>query len=761
MMRLRSPALLALVAGVVIVAVVAVVTSIFEQPAILTTAVVRTGSFAPETQRPFDAGTEPYHGLEITLPRFESYGGHDTGTGRLETAAFAAPDRVLVYASGYPSHAGNALYLELVSSGERVAYAGNDPGETWHELSFAIPSAWRGRPIRLVAVDGATTFEGWLGVSLPFAHPAFLPTAHAWRSTAVVGIACLIDFAVLFLPGLAFAVFAARAGWFPFAAVPTLTLVASSLTGLLTFFVFFLDQRLGTDLDYVVTLFSAYVLSRPESRRMLTLPRVWAPMVLTLGLALISLGILLFGSPAGTDPTWVGLTRFFALRPPDSVIPSLLADRIYTHAGLHDSLFGYLGSDRPPLQSGLILLARPFMPLLDPQADAYIVGIIAQCTWVIGAMFLLWSMNVTWKRTVIVVGLVALLGFTLFNDVYAWPKMLAAALGLSAYGLIFKLPQRYGATIAFALSGAAAASLSLLAHGSTAFAIGAFLLIALWQRPRYAMRTVASGAALALCLYAPWMAYQHFFDPPGDRLIKMHLAGVIDVDPRSAVQAITDAYRSHGIGEIAGYKWLNVETILGIAPLVDSARTGEASDPRTLWRLREREQLVPALGFLNLGWIALALPFLIGRLRAFRNPIAAELLLVAALSSLVVCALLFFPSVAVTTHISYVSVLCAGLAAALAVATFGTRATLAVAALEVVDLAMTWLYGTPPGASARWVSADESSLALALAGVALLVWAVRSVPDAASADAESGDRGAGRAHGLASDAEPPKTVLEA
>ena len=39
-----------------------------------------------------------------------------------------------------------------------------------------------------------------------------------------------------------------------------------------------------------------------------------------------------------------------------------------------------------------------------------------------------------------------------------------------------------------------------------------------------------AGGLLALVLYAPWLAYQRLYDPPGDRLLKWHLAGVTEVE---------------------------------------------------------------------------------------------------------------------------------------------------------------------------------------------------------------------------------------
>jgi hypothetical protein len=45
----------------------------------------------------------------------------------------------------------------------------------------------------------------------------------------------------------------------------------------------------------------------------------------------------------------------------------------------------------------------------------------------------------------------------------------------------------------------------------------------------------------------PWMMYQIFFDPPGDRLLKWHFAGQIPVTDSGFIDAVSAAYASRGI----------------------------------------------------------------------------------------------------------------------------------------------------------------------------------------------------------------------
>jgi hypothetical protein len=70
--------------------------------------------------------------------------------------------------------------------------------------------------------------------------------------------------------------------------------------------------------------------------------------------------------------------------------------------------------------------------------------------------------------------------------------------------------------------------------------------LAAYWRPWRAIspRSAVVAATLVIGLMAPWIAYQRFYDPPGNRLVKMHFAGIADIDARSTTQALADTYRA-------------------------------------------------------------------------------------------------------------------------------------------------------------------------------------------------------------------------
>jgi hypothetical protein len=71
------------------------------------------------------------------------------------------------------------------------------------------------------------------------------------------------------------------------------------------------------------------------------------------------------------------------------------------------------------------------------------------------------------------------------------------------------------------------------------------------------------------------MAFQHFEDPPGNRLPKWSLAGVMEIDERGAVETLVDEYRKVGVGGALENKSQNFLTMVGGSPFDRPPREGE------------------------------------------------------------------------------------------------------------------------------------------------------------------------------------------
>jgi hypothetical protein len=179
--------------------------------------------------------------------------------------------------------------------------------------------------------------------------------------------------------------------------------------------------------------------------------------------------------------------------------------------------------------------------------------------------------------------------------------LLAGALGVVALSFVLRAERKPTAWLSL---GAAALGASLVANGGTVFFLPA-VAVAGWAGLRgrpigdYA-RGLACAVVLLTTVLGPWQLYQRFCDPPGDALLRIHLAGAAPDDPRPLLTTIRAAYARLGLAQAIEYKWENLRTLIG--PLNRSLVR-----PKD-WRALQFFHLVHAIGILNIAWLGLLLP---------------------------------------------------------------------------------------------------------------------------------------------------------
>jgi hypothetical protein len=403
-------------------------------------------------------------------------------------------------------------------------------------LGGALVSLWVSGRYDLASRGGLTSTLG-----------VVLGTMGAWVAVLLPGLAC-------------HATLVSRHPTGPGRAWATI-LAGSGVAGALSFWAWFLHPAIGFSLSLGLLGASIALLTRRPAQRAPLSPEVAFPLITgaVLVVALTSVGYVRGGVPLGAGGV---AQRYWAQI--DNAIPKLFADRLASRAPLRPLLFGdWQSSDRPPLQAGMALLVRPVSGAGEP-AYQYL-GTAVQALWIPALWALLRILHLSHRRILTVVLLTATTGAVFLNTVYTWPKMLAASFTLAALAVLLEsatAPHSAMATLCGACLG-----LSLLAHGAAAFgALG--LGPAVW-RVRHRMspsNAIAAGAALILLL-GPWMAYQRLYDPPGDRLLKWHLAGVPQPDERPLLEAFSDQYRALGPAGLVSHKAHNVAALIATPDL--------------------------------------------------------------------------------------------------------------------------------------------------------------------------------------------------
>jgi hypothetical protein len=381
-------------------------------------------------------------------------------------------------------------------------------------------------------------------------------------------VIAVVQLALTAAPGVAATLLGIRCGVRNVPVLIGIGLAGSGVTAMVAFWVYYAVPRAGGLWAYAVLLASIAltVWTWPEVSRHRALLR---ELTVPLGLwALASLFILFFGFLHGETeyPLVTALSRF-AMQPSlfnnDHLIPLFFSDWMF--AGSHGAppdYYGWLLSDRPPLQIGYVLTQRVFG--WDTTGTHYTaLGVGLQQFWIVGMWALLVATRVS-RRTISLVVVAALLSdVAIVNSFFVWPKLLAAAFVLAGLALVAapgESPLRRR-PLTIVLLGVLVA-LAFLSHGTAVFGLISLAVVVLWRGlPNW--RWLCAGTATMLVLVLPWIAFQHFENPPGDRLAKWSLAGVAPIDKRGAAETIIDEYRRVGLGGALENKFQNFLTMAG------------------------------------------------------------------------------------------------------------------------------------------------------------------------------------------------------
>lgn len=341
---------------------------------------------------------------------------------------------------------------------------------------------------------------------------------------------------------------ASRTGWLPSWSHAFLAWGAVSAAGHLTFWAFFAHRQLG---ELVATLLPMVALGylvnawrRARSFRLIVVPGLGHNLLTIACVALCYLGLLgLWRSDQ--SPDWLAANRFLPGLPLDNEIPRLFADRLQSGMSPRQLIGDWLSSDRPPLQSGFILLLRqPALALGgDNQTVSFLASVLFQLSWVPGLGGLLAAVGARRRETALVIAATTLTGACLLHSVFTWPKLGAAGLVLGGASLLLFAPV---GRKAFAI-GAALCALGYLGHGGVMFSLLALAPFVLARMP--GVRSLAAAAVCFFAIVGPWMAYQKFYEPPGNRLLKWHLAGAIPIDDRGTLETLRASYGSKSLAE--------------------------------------------------------------------------------------------------------------------------------------------------------------------------------------------------------------------
>jgi hypothetical protein len=504
------------------------------------------------------------------------------------------------------------------------------------------------------------------------------------------------------------------------------------LLGYLAFAAYFLHPLAGRFVSWSAmglilgTLAHAYLVRRNPAER----PAVHARLLaLTLFAGLFYLSALF----VFTQPTFSSTARerFLAGMPGDNEIPRIFAERLYLGVSPKAPGGDWLSSDRPPLQSGLALVTLPALRALDFGFDkaCATAGVWFQLLWIPALWVFLRWLGLAERQAHAATAALVFTGFLLFNSLFVWPKLAGAALVLLGFCTFFATEQAIDPRHRW-IAGGALAAFGSLAHGGVMFSLLALVPLALLSFRARWRQWLLAGAAFAL-LSLPWIAYQRLYEPPGNRLIKWHIAGSIPPDSRGVAETLVTSYRDLGWSKALEVRRENFRILC-----LGEWRNLLNTDNREAIAGRRSEEIFH-LFRTAAAWILglAALPVLawqfFRRRPAWRDHVRRHGLAVAwlALTLVLWLALMFFPFGTLVHQGSYVApLLLLGLVTTWTLLT-SRRLFIVLALVQFVLFALTWM---PPSPTFNTVVpapfAIGAAFIFALLVIALCVDALRVPP---------------------------------
>jgi hypothetical protein len=554
-----------------------------------------------------------------------------------------------------------------------------------------------------------------------------------------------VHLALTGLPGIAATLAAMRLGARDVPVLLAIGLAGSGVAAFIAFWAYFADPTIGQAWNWVLLIGSIQVIVLSVwrgdlDRELLRTLRI--PLLLWIlgSVFIVYLGFIHGGT---ANPIGMSGTRYAGGLPTDNDIPRYFAEW-FAAEGHHGTPPVYppdwLMSDRPPLQVGYVL-SQESITVADTQDLHYeILSSVVQQLWIVG----LWAVLVAARlrrRTIGLAMLAALVSdISIVYGFYVWPKLIAATFLLAALALVIspRWPEwgrnwRMGALLGALLA------LAMLAHGASIYGVIPIVIIAAY-RGIPSWRWIGAAAAVAIVMMGSWSAYQKYDDPPGNRLIKWHLAGVAKIDKRGSLETIVDRYRNAGLGRIIDNKWNNVEHVLGIAldsevnQIADSIGEGDAEEAIAWIREYRFFELLPMLGLLLIGPIAMAIRRRRLESEADRNFALTSFAFVG-IGCLFWVLIQWGPAIASTViHAGTIAIPLIAIAGCVAaMAAVSTRLAIALVAINSLFVLALYVPALEPPSGTEYSFLSALLAAVGLAGYCLV--ALRPAPQLASAEA--------------------------
>jgi hypothetical protein len=340
--------------------------------------------------------------------------------------------------------------------------------------------------------------------------------------------------------------------------------ITFGLLGLIVFIMFVIDPKVGlwsshlTKLGISLILLYAIIHTQKKILIEIFLFIVALPLLVLFITWLGTYGELNFNS---LQPLIANIYGHYL--PVDSWLPRIFAEQLVSGNVYSPMVGSWLSSDRPPLQAALNLLLTP----VTTPANVYSYVAYSISMQLLIILFLSWMFTTIFQSKLLRFLLFILIfynGFVFVNSLFVWPKLLAALYQAIVFYALYQVllneenSRKYYTIFGIALS------LSLLSHGGGLFFfLGQITILFFILYKRKNILSFFSMLGVMFLTYLPWLIYQKFIDPPGDRLLKYHLAEYGHPTDTSVLDLLIAKYSSFTLDSYIDHKLWQFNTIFG------------------------------------------------------------------------------------------------------------------------------------------------------------------------------------------------------
>ena len=542
-----------------------------------------------------------------------------------------------------------------------------------------------------------------------------------------------VHLALVGAPGIAAAIFVTRRGVRNLPVTLGIALAVSGIIAFAAFWAYYASPTIGQAWDFSVLLGSILVVVWIWQEGGLD-RQLLKPLAVPLGLWIFGSCFVVFLGflHGGVDnPIPMSALRFSGQLPSDNDIPRYFTEWFATHGHANPPPLyppDWLMSDRPPLQIGYMLAQRGFFHT-ERELHYEILCVVVQSLWIVGMWAVLLAARLRARTRGLAMFAAMVSDIAILHGFFVWPKLIAAAFLLAALAIVISpawTRSRHDVRVA-ALVGALLA-LSMLSHGSSIFGVIPLVLLAAY-RGLPSWRWIGVAVVAGLALMVPWTAYQHYADPPGNRLLKYQLGGDIELDSKGTLEAIEDGYDEAGLDRVVQYKSENFGEMVGwprakneYEAAIDGLDEGKPGIAVAKVRWLRFFSLLPFLGILLIA------PFVMiaGRRRAGRDEDEWRFALICFGFFAIACVawgLLLFgtPESRATIHVGSLAVPLLGLVGCVAgLCSVFPRLAQVIVAINVVAVLLLYVPSLEPPLGTSYSPITAVLALLSLAGFALV-----------------------------------------